>query len=79
MNNRILDVRIENRSLDPLSAELWITVRPERYTSTTEVRGKLLGPSCPYASTVELAYPLLPLRRPDAESTDEIVCRVVIP
>ena len=38
-----------------------ITVFAEHQTPTTEVRGRLMGPCCPYASTVEVAYPLHPL------------------
>jgi hypothetical protein len=61
--NRILDVQVEDRSLDPVSAEVRVLVRPEQLTPTTEVRGRLVGPSCPYATTVEVAYPLRPLRQ----------------
>src|SRR5262245_21701527 len=63
MSNRILDVQIEPRSLDPVAAELIVRVRPERLTEATEVRGRLTGPSCPYASTIEIAYPLRTLER----------------
>lgn len=81
MDNRILDICIEDHSLDPATAEVWITVTPERLTPTTEVRGRLMGPICPYASTVEVAYPLTRLRRPDTEAaTPEILrLRAVIP
>jgi hypothetical protein len=79
MENRILDIQVEDRSLDPISAEVWITVRPEHLTPTTEVRGRLMGPSCPYASTVEIAYPLQLLRRPEQLSPGAMRYRVVIP
>lgn len=78
MSNRILDVRAEDRSLDPVSAEVRIILRPERLTPATEVRGRLLGPSCPYANTVEIAYPLRPVRAEEQEP-GTLTCRVVIP
>lgn len=79
MTNRILNVSMEDRSLDPISAEVWVTVRLERLTPATEVRGKLMGPSCPYATTVEIAYPLTPLKRPEQQEPGTIRCRAVIP
>ena len=79
VSNRILDVRLEDHSLDPVSAEVWVTVTPECLTSTTEVRGRLMGPNCPYASTVEVAYPLSPLRRPGPGAPGSLRVRVVIP
>src|SRR6059058_4657055 len=79
MDNRILDVSVEDRSLDPVSAEVWVTVTPEHLTPTTEVRGRLTGPSCPYSSTVEIAYPLTPLRRPEDTLPGALRLRVVIP
>src|SRR5206468_2968618 len=59
--SRIRQVIVRNRILDPASSELWVTVRVDRRTPTTEVRGRLTGPRCPYATTVEVAYPLRPL------------------
>src|SRR4051794_4336841 len=79
MSNRILGVSLEDRSLDPISAEVWLTVRPEQLTPTTEVRGRLMGPSCPYATTVEIAYPLSPLRQPEQQEPGTIRCRAAIP
>ncbi len=79
MSNRILDVLVEDHSLDPMSAEVWITVRPQSLTPATELRGRLMGPNCPYAATVEIAYPLSPLKRPEQQSAGALRCRVVIP
>ncbi len=78
MSNRIVEIHLENRSLDPVSAEVWVYVRPETLTPTTEVRGRLMGPSCPYSSTVEIAYPLRPLRQPEPPA-GMLRCRVAIP
>jgi hypothetical protein len=79
MNNRILDVQLEDRSLDPVAAEIGITIRPKHLTPATEVRGRLMGPSCPYSSTVEIAYPLTALKRGDPAETEVLRSRVVIP
>src|SRR5436190_14007505 len=79
MSNHILDVTIHDRSLDPGSVELWITVTPDRLTATTELRGRLMGPRCPYASTVEVAYPLRPIPGLNGDTPGAIRRRVVIP
>jgi hypothetical protein len=61
MENRIRRIDVLDRSLNPVSAEVWISVVPEHETTATEVRGRLMGPRCLYASTVEVAYPLRPM------------------
>jgi hypothetical protein len=80
MLNRIDQIEVSNRSLIPAEAEVWITVSPEHASPTTEVRGRLMGPRCTYASTIEVAYPLrqLPPGRGPAESPG-LVRRVAIP
>jgi len=66
MPNRIRHLRIRNHSLVGARAEVHVTVVPEYQTPATEVRGRLMGPSCPYASTIEVAYHLRPLTSPHA-------------
>lgn len=44
---------MREHSLDPTQAELWITVSAEHVTPATELRGRLAGPRCLYAATVE--------------------------
>jgi len=73
--HRILDVAVINHRLDPHETELRIHVKIEDLTSTTEIRGQLVGPRCYYASTIEIAYPMREVRR-DGE---HIEMRVVIP
>lgn len=51
-----LDWRIHLK--DPTEPEIWFGVVPEETSPTTEVRGRLMGPRCRYASTVEVAYSL---------------------
>jgi hypothetical protein len=80
MANHIRQLTIWDSRLDPAEAEVWITVRPASLTSTTQVRGRLMGPRCPYASTVEVAYHLREHSR-EYETTGEprLVMRVIIP
>ena len=78
MSNRILQVQVQDHSLDPAQAELWISVAAEQVTPTTEVRGRLTGPRCLHAATVEVAYPFRPLlRRPDGVA--DLTVRTVVP
>lgn len=80
MENRIRRIDVQDSSLDPVSAEVWISVLPEHYTATTEVRGRLMGPRCLYSSTIEVAYPLRPL--PSGQKPPEssgLTVRAVIP
>lgn len=80
MDNRIRQIKVRNGQLIPAQAEVWITVVPEHYTPTTEVRGRLMGPRCPYSNTVEVAYPLqTPPRGHTPPGTPELTMRVVIP
>jgi hypothetical protein len=78
MSNRIQRVEVRDHSLTPAEAEIWIAVIPEVQTPATEVRGRLTGPRCPYATTVEVAYPLRPFPRPPADLPG-LAVRVVVP
>jgi hypothetical protein len=76
MPNRIRHVEVRDRSLSPAQAEVHVLVTPEQRTPATEVRGRLMGPSCPYSNTVEVAYTLRPLPAAEGEA---LACRVIIP
>lgn len=65
MRNFIRKIDVVNRRLSPVEAELVITVTLERAASATEIRGRLVGPRCLFASTVEVAYPLRERQRID--------------
>src|SRR5690349_5726458 len=75
MPNRVRHAEARDQALSPAQAEVHVLVTPEARTPATEVRGRLMGPSCPYSSTVEIAYALRPL---PAEG-EALVCRVIIP
>ncbi len=78
MSNRILRVQVRDRSLDPAQVELWVSADVAQAAATAELRGRLMGPRCRYAATVEVAYPLRSFaRRPEGLSGP--AARVVIP
>jgi hypothetical protein len=79
MSNSIVRVEVRDRAPAPTQAEVWVRVVPARQDAGTEVRGRLVGPSCAYAATVEVAYPLLPLGPNAAPPPGGITRRVVIP
>jgi hypothetical protein len=78
MSNRIHRIQVRDRSLDPAQAEVWLIAETQYVTATTELRGRLTGPQCLYAATVEVAYPLRPLVR-RIEGLSGSAARVVIP
>jgi hypothetical protein len=70
-------VEIRNRILNPAEAEIWITFVAADPSAETELRGRLVGPHCPYTTTVEVAYPLRPL--PGPRRSRDLRARVLIP
>src|SRR5579864_1387677 len=78
MSNRIKDISIKNVRVNPVQADIDVTVYPETLSAKTEVRGRLVGPTCVKASTVEVAYPLRECGR-KLESTPDISLRAIIP
>jgi hypothetical protein len=80
MSNRIRDIVVRDHRLDPAESEVWINVEAEERTEATRVGGRLMGPRCPYSSTVEVAYPLRPWKREQGEDDAEnLTMRVIIP
>lgn len=77
MANRIKHVRISQRSLSPVEADLLIEVDADAKSPDFELRGRLVGPTCPYSSTIEVAYPLRML--PLTGETSLLHGRVVMP
>jgi hypothetical protein len=77
MNSHIRSVEFIDHRLSPAEAEIRISVYLDEITPTTTIRGRLMGPTCRYASTVEVAYPLRPLS--NSQSPPAVVARVIIP
>jgi beta-galactosidase/beta-glucuronidase len=78
MSNKLRQVTAQLHRLSSAEAEVWLLVEAERVTPTTEVRGRLMGPRCPGASTIEVAYPLRPFSQ-QPEGASPLSRRVVIP
>jgi hypothetical protein len=81
MENRICWLEVIDRLLTPAQAEIWVRATVDPVTPVMDLRGRLMGPRCPYADTVEVAYPLRPLARPEDATggRNTLVRRVVIP
>jgi hypothetical protein len=77
MTNSIRQVELHDHSLLGAEAEIRVLVVPERLTSTTEVRGRLVGPTCRFSTTVEVAYHLRPVL--GAGEPGSLLMRVHIP
>jgi hypothetical protein len=77
MTNRLQNVQFQIRSLSPVEAIVTVSAEAEDNFAGVELRGRLTGPTCPYSSTIEVAYPL----RMDASSASpgQLSGRVVIP
>jgi hypothetical protein len=74
----VFTVDVRNHVLNPAEAEIRITTRLTDLHAKLELRGRLMGPRCPYATTVEVAYPLRPLPTSRAKE-DAVEARVIIP
>jgi hypothetical protein len=77
MKNRIHLVNDAGRSLSPMEAEVRLTVFADHVTPTTEIRGRLVGPRCRFATTVEVAYPLRSPPHERGEIPPLTVCAVI--
>jgi hypothetical protein len=63
MANRIMGIEVADDLKDPTEPKVWVSVTSE-HSDEVDVRGRLMGPRCRYASTVEVAYPLRPAPAP---------------
>jgi len=78
MPARIDDVTIKPVRLTPTEAELAVEVTYSAAPPACELHGRLIGPTCAYSTTVEVAYPI---RRAHVSRDDprKLIGRVVIP
>jgi len=51
-------IRLQTLTLDPVRAEIALDLSAWPLESGDEIRGKLVGPQCRYASTIEIPYPI---------------------
>ncbi len=75
MRVRTKSVSLRTTRFDPAQAEVTVTVVPEEPVPDLGIRGRLMGPRCLYAETVEVAYPLRTIAGPD----NLLRARVIIP
>src|SRR5262245_9694928 len=75
---RIKSSTVRLARLTPTEAELRIELRCTEMRSTSEIRGRLMGPTCLYSTTIDIAYPvkMLPHRK---DASHALEARVVIP
>ena len=80
VTTRIQQITVANRRVDPAQAEIVISIQVENLTQATRAAGRLVGPKCRYAATVEVAYPMQVSSglTPDSNSA-HLWLRVVIP
>ena len=81
MSENAFSVRKHIVRLTPAEAEIRFLVSFPDSADDLHVRGRLMGPRCPYASTVEVAYPLRELERTQDQDggSASILLRTVIP
>jgi hypothetical protein len=60
MSARLREVVLHNSSVAPAAAEVWVRAVAEPDGPGLELRGRLVGPRCRFAATIEVAYPLRP-------------------
>jgi hypothetical protein len=78
MHPRIRDVTIRPIRLTPTEAELAVEVKDAQPNPAAVLRGRLMGPTCAYSTTVEVAYPIRRLQLGDGGAA-KLLGRVVIP
>jgi hypothetical protein len=77
--NSILKVEIIDRVIVPTQAELHVRVETAHRSETTDIRGRFVGPRCEGVSTVEVAYPLRPVRNVETDADTILTRQVIIP
>jgi Glycosyl hydrolases family 2 len=68
--NRLRGIQQCKLTVSPAQADVWFRAVVERVTPATEVRGRIMGPRCLFAETVEVVSPLRSVRYREG---DEVV------
>jgi glycosyl hydrolase family 2 len=79
MSPRIQKTTVRLHHLTPAEAEVWVTAELNEASSGLELRGRLVGPRCPGATTVEVAYPFRPCPEGVADQPHALAVRAFIP
>jgi hypothetical protein len=79
MSETAASIRKHIVRLTPAEAEIRFLVTCPALGNDLHVRGRLMGPRCPYASTVEVAYPLKEIERAAGPGKTDILLKTIIP
>ena len=77
-SNRLKSIESYMLSVSPAEADIWFKVGVQRVTARTEVRGRIVGPRCLFAETVEVVSPLRSVRHKEKEEV-ALIARTAIP
>jgi hypothetical protein len=72
-SNRLKGIGAYHLTVSPAEVDIWYKATVERATPGTEVRGRIVGPRCLFAETVEVASPLRSVRCKEDERASLIV------
>ncbi len=75
---QLTNVEVRQHTLTPTNAELHLLFYTEGSLSSPEIRGRLMGPTCQYSSTIEIAYSIKPIDVPEWSSAT-LAGKVIIP
>jgi hypothetical protein len=75
---KIEQLTIQQKRLSTAEAELWVFVHVPEKISALQIRGNLIGPFCPNAQTIQIAYTIKPIR-PAGVADNILVGRILIP
>jgi hypothetical protein len=75
---KITQLTVEQKRLSSAEAELWVFIHVEKIDATTMFRGSISGPYCLGVETVQILYPLKPIR-PEGYAENVLIGRIVIP
>jgi glycosyl hydrolase family 2 len=76
--NRLKSIQHHKLTVSPEACDLWFRIDAERLTHGTEVRGRIVGPRCLVAKTVECVFPLRSARY-EAEGEVMLIARTAFP
>jgi hypothetical protein len=77
-SNRLRWVQCYKVTVSPAEADVWFSAVVQRVTPGAEVRGRVVGPRCLFAKTVEVAAPLRSVRHREQEEA-VLIARTAFP
>jgi hypothetical protein len=77
-SNQLKSIEGYKLAVSPTQADIWFRAVTQRVTAGTEVRGRIVGPRCLFAETVEVASPLRSVRHREGDQVS-LIARTAIP